>query len=407
MRRTTYTALALALAASALQAQAPKEKDFAPTIKTSGLLQVWYSQMLDSNLRLNLSGTPYYSPRADFKENTFAIRRAEIKFSGEIVKGVKWSLMIDPVNQPGSPLQDLDLTYDFGNGLELSVGQYKINSQTLEGLTSSADLMFAERSQIGARIGDKRDRGAKLAYAFGDPKGFRGKTSFIVANGNTEVSSGKANDLNAGKDYAFRLEFWQGQAHNFGFYTLQGSTDVKDSDPGFRALTFTGGPSAQGVLDNRDKTSNLGAFYAYREGPWRLEAELITGVLGRRYASVGTTASPAKREHLDQKFLSYVLSGSYVTGKHTFGLRYDFSNWNSGDQWYGATNPYKNANRDYTPAFTEITAGYTYALDPAKPRAANIKLNYINRSKNFLLPRAGQTGEQGGDTLLAAFQVAF
>lgn len=407
MRRTTLTTLSLAIAASLLQAQAPKEKAFAPTIKTSGLLQVWYSQMLDSNLRLNLSGTPYYSPRADFKENTFAIRRVEIKFSGEIVKGVKWSLMIDPVNQPGSPLQDLDLTYDFGNGLELSVGQYKINSQTLEGLTSSADLMFAERSQIGARIGDKRDRGAKLAYAFGDPKGFRGKTSFIVANGNTEVSSGKANDLNAGKDYAFRLEFWQGQAHNFGFYTLQGSTDVKDSDPGFRALTFTGGPSAQGVLDNRDKTSNLGAFYAYRQGPWRLEAELITGVLGRRYASVGTTASSAKREHLDQKFLSYVLSGSYVTGKHTFGLRYDFSNWNSGDQWYGATNPYKKANGDYTPAFTEITAGYTYALDPAKPRAANIKLNYINRSKNFLLPRAGQTGEQGGDTLLAAFQVAF
>lgn len=403
MRRTTLTTLSIALAASTLAAQ---EKPFTPTFKTSGLLQIWYSQMLDSNLRLNSAGSPYYSPRADFKENTFAIRRSEIRFSGEIVKGVTWTVMIDPMNQPGNPLQDLDLTYGFGNGLELSVGQYKINSQTLEGLTSSADLMFAERSQIGARIGDKRDRGAKLAYAFGDPKGFRGKASFIVANGNTEVASGKANDSNAGKDYAFRLEFWQGKAHNFGLYALQGSTDVKDADPGYRALTFAGGPAAQAVLDNRDKTSNLGAFYAYRQGPWRLEAEFITGLLGRRYPSVGILAGAAKREHLDQKFLSYVLSGSYVTGKHTFGLRYDFSDWNSGDQWYGA-NPYKKATGDFTPQFTEITAGYTYAIDPAKPRAANIKVNYINRSKNFLLPRAGQTGEQGGDTLVAAFQVAF
>ena len=404
MRRTTLTTLSIALAASTLAAQ---EKPFTPTFKTSGLLQIWYSQMLDSNLRLNNSGTPYYSPRAEFKENTPAIRRAEIKFNGEIVKGVKWTVMIDPVNQPGNPLQDVELTYDFGNGLDLSVGQFKMNSQTLEGLASSSDLMFVERSQIGARIGDKRDRGAKLAYAFGDPKGFRGKASFSVASGNTEVASGKANDSNAGKDYSFRMEFWQGQAHNFGVYTLQGSTDVKDADPGFRALTFAGGPSAQAVLDNRDKTSNLGAFYAYRQGPWRLEAEFITGVLGRRYPSVGIAAGSANREHLDQKFLSYVLSGSYVTGKHTFGLRYDFSDWNSGDQWYGATNPYKTANGDFTPKFTEITAGYTYAIDPSKPRAANIKVNYVNRSKNFLLPRAGQTGEQGGDTLVAAFQVAF
>jgi hypothetical protein len=29
------------------------------------------------------------------------------------------------------------------------------------------------------------------------------------------------------------------------------------------------------------------------------------------------------------------------------------------------------------------------------------------RSKNFLLPIAGQTGEQGGDSLVVAFQVGF
>lgn len=106
--------------------------------------------------------------------------------------------------------------------------------------------------------------------------------------------------------------------------------------------------------------------------------------------------------------MSYVLSGSYTQSKHTFGLRYDFSNWNSGDQWYGAANPYKaTPGVDLTPRFTELSAGYTYAFDASKPRAANLKLNYINRSKNFLAPRTGQTGEQGGDTLVAAFQIAF
>jgi len=65
---------------------------------------------------------------------------------------------------------------------------------------------------------------------------------------------------------------------------------------------------------------------------------------------------------------------------------------------------------DYTPEFTEITLGYTYAFKPDSVKAANIKVNYVMRSKNFLVPRATptiQTGEQGGDSLVVAFQIAF
>jgi len=54
--------------------------------------------------------------------------------------------------------------------------------------------------------------------------------------------------------------------------------------------------------------------------------------------------------------------------------------------------------------------GYTYAFKPESVKAANIKVNYILRSKNFLVPRSAptvQTGEQGGDSLVVAFQVAF
>jgi len=34
-------------------------------------------------------------------------------------------------------------------------------------------------------------------------------------------------------------------------------------------------------------------------------------------------------------------------------------------------------------------------------------VNYIHRSKNFLQPGVGQTGEQGGDSVVLALQVGF
>jgi hypothetical protein len=62
---------------------------------------------------------------------------------------------------------------------------------------------------------------------------------------------------------------------------------------------------------------------------------------------------------------------------------------------------------DLTPRFTETVAGYNYAFFPDRYQKANIKLDYILRSKNFLLPRNGQTSEQGGDSAVVTFQVAF
>jgi hypothetical protein len=64
---------------------------------------------------------------------------------------------------------------------------------------------------------------------------------------------------------------------------------------------------------------------------------------------------------------------------------------------------------DYTPKYTEMTLGYLYAFKPETFKAANIKVNYIHRSKNLLAPftAVGQTGEQGGDNVVVAFQVAF
>jgi len=399
----------------------------AQTPAVSGLVQIWYTQMMDNNLRVN-SGAAYYNLRSEFKENTFALRRTELKISGKITDDISYEAMIDPSGSTSSYdatkpngsynpmiLQDAAILWKIGGGLELKAGQFK-TLQTYEGNVSSSELLFAERSQLARVFGDKRDRGAILSLGVGDPKDFSFKGSVAFFNGMSDLAAGKANDTNAQKDVVLRLDFGVAKAHKFGIYTLQGSTDQADKG-GLSAYTFAGtSPSATEILDGKDKTTNLGAYYAFQTESLHLSAEYMTGLLGRRYASVGATATAtnALRQHLDQKFTGYYLTGAYTAANHSFLLRYDMLNYNSGDNWYTTFNPYtQNAQgalaTDYTPKFTEITVGYTYAWKPEKVKSANFKLNYIARSKNFLKPNAieGQISEQGGNTIVAALQVAF
>lgn len=412
MKRTSTLGLAaLLLAASGTaQAQAPK---------ISGLLQVWYSQMLDNNLRLNAKEPGgYYNLRSEFQENSFGIRRSEIKFAGSITDDIDYEVMVDPSINTGASnptiLQDAAIHWKIGSGFDLKVGQFK-NLQTFEGIMSSSELILAERAMLARQFGDKRDRGAALGYSSGDPKEFAWRGTVAFFNGLNDSLAGKGNDTNAQKDFVVRLDFTMAKNHRFGAYTLQGATDQADKGA-LVAKTFAGAagavPSAASILDAKDKTANLGAYYVYQDATWLFSGEVMTGQLGRRYASVGT-AGVASRQHLDQKFMGMWFTGAYTTGHHTFALRYDTANYNTGDDWYTAYNPYTQSapgvstGNDYSPKFTELTAGYTYAFKPEKVKAANLKVNFINRSKNFLRPRTGQTGEQGGNTLLVALQIAF
>lgn len=412
----TLGLLALAIASLPVSAQAAK---------ISGDLQLWYTQMLDSNLRYN-SAAPggYYNLRGEFKENTFAFRRTEIKVSGNLLEGLDYEVMFDPSISVGAAnpltLQDAFVLWKPAAGLEVKAGQFK-NLQTYEGVMSSTEILFAERSQLGRQFGDKRDRGVALGFGFGDPRAFSGKATLGLFNGMNDATSGKSNDTNAAKDFVARLDFALGKTQKFGVYTLQGSTDVADKgNPPAAIAANPGGawPTQAAIYGSKDKTTNLGAFYVYQDGTWTATAEYMTGLLGRRFPTLAASAPAVKREHLDQKFTGYYLTGGYTTGNHTFLARYDVMDFNSGDQWYTAYNPYtqsapgtplqvNGAPVDYTPKYTEITVGYTYAWIPEKVKAANVKLNYVARSKNFLRPFGAQTGEQGGNTLVAALLIAF
>ena len=140
-------------------------------IKFDGLLQAWY-QSGDQGLR-----------------DSFRIRRAELKFIGDINRSMHWTVMIDPAKSLGltttsatiagqsviiavAPtqntrvLQDAFITLNVNSHANLNVGQFKV-PLSMEGLQASAGLdteraLFASDRARGGSYGDIRDVGAML-----------------------------------------------------------------------------------------------------------------------------------------------------------------------------------------------------------------------------------------------------
>ncbi|HJW73931.1 MAG TPA: porin [Geothrix sp.] len=397
----------------------------------NALVEAWYVQPLDANLRLNAAAKPagsaiYYDGlgAGRFAESTFAVKRTEIYLNGVISRDLSWSLMFDPNNSTASVgnnlLADALITWVPLKGLSVKVGQTKMPAAYEGSMVGSRDLLFFDRGQLNRLLGEVRDRCLWLVYSYGDAKTFLGRLNLAVSNGTSDDGSkGKNNDLNAQKDWTFRFDGEYRGHHKFGLYYREGVTNLKDA-----TLTVTipatwtvGPPTADQVKSNRDKTTLAGLFYAFDDATWHADLECASGLLGRRFPALfpaGAADSVPRREHLDQKYLGYVLSGVYKLGPHWLTARYDRMNYNSGNDWYTASNPYRTdpatglpTGNDYTPVYTETTLGYTYLFAPTRPSLGKLKVNYIRRSRNFLAPRSGQTGAQGGDSLVTSLMLAF
>lgn len=134
----------------------------------------------------------------------FRVRRAEIKFSGSLDPQSKWFIKVDPAKALSSGavsstndnkiLQDIGMSYSLCEGLELQVGQFKAPN-TWEGLDSSADLWFPERSLVARTYGDKRQTGAMVSYKVGMVQ----LQTMISNSGNSNTD-----DTNTDKDLNFR-----------------------------------------------------------------------------------------------------------------------------------------------------------------------------------------------------------
>ncbi len=390
------------------------------------LIQAWYSQPLSASLRndAQLPGAfTYYNFQPGFKTEGLSFRRAQFEVNGEAAPGVTYRIMADgAINTSASNpniLQDIFAVWRSPvDGLAIKAGQYK-PLQTFEGLQDPAEILFAERSQLGRVLGDPRDRGADVSYRWGSSSALHGRAVVGAFNGQGPGDpAGKSNDANTQKDWVGRLEFAYGQAHQWGVYGLSGRTDMGAP---LTARTFSGptAPTAAQVLGANDQTTNLGAYYVYQSGPFFLSGEGATGLLGRRNPSlVNGAATGALRQALDQRFLAYALTGAYTVGRHRVAARYDLFNYNWGNRVTTAFDPYttvgtsaapllaNGAAVDYMPKYTETTLGYAYALSAAGFRTAHVKLNYVHRSKNFLVPQGTETGVQGGDSLVLVLQVA-
>jgi hypothetical protein len=148
--------------------KAPKAPSFPPptTLKVGDgdlkfglLLQGWYFGD-DSDQG---SGSSYLGNPTGV--NTFRLRRAEIKLSGKVTKDWGYEVMVDPTKSPsvtsgadGKILQDFGISYLGLKGHQFTLGQKKI-AITEEGLRSSSEIDFIERSRIARIIGDQRQMG--------------------------------------------------------------------------------------------------------------------------------------------------------------------------------------------------------------------------------------------------------
>jgi len=99
-------------------------------------------------------------------DDTARIRRTELKFAGEIVDKLNWTVMIDPAQvrediTRRSILQDAYFTLSYIPKHKLDIGQFKIPVSE-EGLRSSAKLDTIERAFISRTFGDHRDIGTMI-----------------------------------------------------------------------------------------------------------------------------------------------------------------------------------------------------------------------------------------------------
>lgn len=217
---------------------------FAKT-KFGGNLQAWY---VDD-----------HTISTDVRQN-FKIRRAELKFSGNVSDGTRWFTVVDFAKaidtSPGAKdtkfLQDMGLGFSLSKDLELVVGQMRIPG-SWETLMSSGDIVLPERAMVTRSFGDRRDLGAQLIYTFLDT----GKFSVMASNGvNGAGKSTNVDESNSTKDVNARLELTTKSPIVVGAYVGsqvvgdQGSTRTKShggidfvyrQDPVFIAFDYVDG----------------------------------------------------------------------------------------------------------------------------------------------------------------------
>jgi hypothetical protein len=307
-------------------------------LKLSGLIQGWY--LADDTEGAN---------------NTFRIRRVEIKLSGKITPNWGFEVMIDPsksqdfaTGKDSKILQDAAISFIGLKGHEIALGQKKITF-TDEGVRSSSELDFAERAQIIRAVSDRREAGLFYKGAFGT------KLNVMAA-----LTNGTANNVNDDSND-----------------TLVSSLQLELTAATGLAFGISGSHSS-GETKAHLERSRYAAHLRY-DGP-------ESAPIGIRAEYVQATDGQAGKADLERD--GYYATFMYTIAKqYRFALRYDSYN--------------KNADVDGNEVNT-ITAGFHYLI---KGKNINLKLDWL-RIEEQGRKVGGKLAEDYNQAILAA-QVAF
>lgn len=213
--------------------------------------------------KVKFSGTvqAWYVGGGEAVTSTFRVRRAELKFAGELTPAAHWTLMVDPskalkvsngaVSQSTSLLQDAHATLKLG-GFSLDAGQFKL-PLSREGFTqSSSKIETVERALFisDGKYGLVRDLGFMLSGPL-----VRGVSFHLGAfNGAGEMQN--TPDTNDDKVVAGRVEV---------------QTPVRGLSLG------SSGAWGGEVSESNVRHDRLGGDVAFVRGPVTVRAEVMRG----------------------------------------------------------------------------------------------------------------------------------
>jgi len=317
------------------------------------LLQGWYV----GDTSPSGSGTDWLGNNTG--QNSFRLRRAEIKMNGRITPAWGFEVMFDPAKAispqtsgtDGKILQDLAVTFLGLKGHEFALGQKKI-VLTEEGVRSSSELWFGERANVTRTFSDTRQTGFFYRGDF---------TEYVtlwsaVTNGTPANTVSNTNDT---INYTGRLDVKPMKGLMFGVSGLYGN--------------FGGGTSH--LNSSRVAAHVKYGGYDVPDSKLWLEAEWL---YANTEQSNGTTLKQ---------------DGMYVSALYLFtdnlqvGVRYD---------WL-------NANKDLSNAETTTWTGGLHWL--AKGKNLNLKLEWYNIHQDGRTVN-GISAQSYNEFLLAA-QAAF
>ncbi len=288
-------------------------------LKFGLLLQGWY--VGDDSDRG--TGTSYLGNTTGV--NTFRLRRAEIKLSGKITRAWGFEVMFDPAKTQSYSggaddkiLQDLAVSFIGLKGHELAMGQKKI-ALTEEGLRSSSELDFAERSRIARVVGDQRQAG--LFY-----KGELGQRFGALAS----FTNGTPSNTNDDNDGLF-------SAARFDFKPMRGMV-----------LGLSGGTGSSGA--DRLTRDRLGAHFRW-DG-----TDALPLWLRAEYGAA--TDGQASGAEVDRE-------GWYASALYTFAKQYQLG------LRYEEYDPNEDADNDQ---LSILTAGFHYLI---KGKNVNLKADWM------------------------------